>query len=403
MTRPPNRAPTDLSELDAHAAALCGLPGMTPARLVRVLDGFGPIVAFEALAAGTHPADRPRRFEVSARSTDLAAVAERYRSSGVRILWRDGYGYPRRLIGDRGEPAVLFALGDVDGCGERPSVAIVGTRSATPYGRAVAAELGGDLSAAGVAVVSGLATGVDAAAHTGVVRRDGSNGPPIAVVGTGLDVVYPSSHADLWDQVASAGAVLSEAPLGTLPRPRVFPARNRIIAALADVVVVVECHHRGGSLYTAEAAARRGIPVGAVPGSVRSPASSGCNALIADGCFPVRDADDVLAALALARADPVTPMVRGGRAAETTRRLPASSRPKRNGRSGRSSRPLPASLEERRVRDAVDDQPTVLETLLLRTGLSVSAVALACEELVARGELVAGPGWWARAGLGGHR
>ena len=130
-------------------------------------------------------------------------------------------------------------------------------------------------------------------------------GSPVAVVGTGLDVVYPRHQAELWSAVADAGAVFSESPLGTLPLPRVFPARNRIIAGLSDVVVVVECHSRGGSLYTADAAASRGIPVGAVPGSVRSAASAGCNALIAEGCFPVLDATDVLAAIDLARCDAV--------------------------------------------------------------------------------------------------
>ncbi len=171
----------------------------------------------------------------------------------------------------------------------------------------MAAEIAGDLSAAGVVVVSGLAKGIDGAAHTGVVRRTDRVAEPVAVVGTGLDVTYPRNQSDLWMAVGEQGAVVSEQPLGTLPRQRVFPARNRIIAALSDVVVVVESHLSGGSLYTADAAARRGIPVGAVPGSVRSAASSGSNALIAGGCFPVRDAADVLCAIELVRAEPVTP------------------------------------------------------------------------------------------------
>ncbi len=382
-----------------HAAALAGLAGMTPARLARLLDGFDPSLAWHAVAAGAHPGDPERRFESVACSTDVATVGDAYVEAGVSILLRDTVGYPARLVGDRGQPAVLFARGDPSCVDRQPSVAIVGTRAATHYGRGMAAEIAGDVSAAGVTVVSGLAKGIDGAAHTAVVRRHDRGAEPVAVVGTGLDVAYPRSQSALWAAVGEHGAVVSEQPLGTPPRRGVFPARNRIIAALSDVVVLVECHHRGGSLYTAEAAARRGIPVGAVPGSVRSPASSGCNALIADGCFPVRDAADVLCAIELARAEPVA------------RPGPYRLRHGQQGRQGgglvgHEGRPRHAagrpeveraSDEQRRVLEAVDDHPTGLETILLRTGLPIAAVALACEELVDRQAVVTGPGWWARA------
>lgn len=382
-----------------YAAALAGLPGMTPARLARLLDGFDPSMAWHAVAAGAHPGDPERRFESLACSTDIATVGDAYVEAGVSILLRDTVGYPVRLVGDRGQPAVLFARGDPSCVDRRPSAAIVGTRSATHYGRGMAAEIAGELSAAGVTIVSGLAKGIDGAAHTAVVRRPDRVGEPVAVVGTGLDVAYPRSQSALWAAVGEHGAVVSEQPLGTQPRPGVFPARNRIIAALSDVVILVECHHRGGSLYTAEAAARRGIPVGAVPGSVRSPASSGCNALIADGCFPVRDAADVLCAIELARAEPVArpgphrlgdvPHERKGGGLVGHER-----RPRHDAACPRVER---ASDELRRVLEAVDDHPTGLETILLRTGLPIAAVALACEELVDRQAVVTGPGWWARA------
>jgi DNA processing protein len=162
----------------------------------------------------------------------------------------------------------------------------------------------------------------------------------------------------------------------------VFPARNRIIAALADIVVVVECHGRGGSLHTVEAAARRGIPVGAVPGSVRSPASRGTNGLLVDGCMPVRDVDDVLTAVSLTR---------GGRAI-----APAGSRP--SGGGGRSDGPVAGlGRVERAVWEVLDDTPTTVETVLLRTGLSLGAVGLAVGGLEERGLVVAGAGWWSRA------
>jgi len=258
----------------ACAAALLDLPGMTPVRLARVLDGFGPVLAWHAVRAGTHPGDRSRRFAASARRVVPADVLARYRDAGVALLLPDAVGYPAALAGDPGAPAVLTAVGDPTVVDGRPAVAVVGTRSATPYGVSVAAELGRGLAASGVVVVSGLALGIDAAAHAGALDAGTAAVPPVAVVGTGLDVVYPWGNRSLWQRVAATGAVLSEAPLGTPALPRVFPARNRIIAALADVVVVVECHGKGGSFHTVEAAARRSVPVCAVPGSVRSPSTA---------------------------------------------------------------------------------------------------------------------------------
>ena len=298
------------------------------------------------------------------------------------MLLPDGVGYPPALVGDAGAPAVLTALGDPRAADGRPAVAVVGTRSATRYGTSVAADLGRGLAEAGVVVVSGLAVGIDAAAHAGALGAGPAAAPPVAVVGTGLDVVYPTGNAGLWRRVATSGTVLSEAPLGTPARPRVFPARNRIIAALADVVVVVECHGRGGSLHTVEAAARRGVPVGAVPGSVRSPASRGTNGLLVDGCTPVRDVADVLTALSLAR---------GGRSVD-----PPGPTAHTGGR-GTDGRASGLDRVERVVWDALDDTPTAVETVLLRTGLSLAAVGLAAGTLVDRGLAVAGAGWWSRA------
>jgi len=372
-----------LDEVQAHAATLAGLAGMTPVRLAKVLDGFDPVVAFHAVRSGTHPGDPRRRFRTPARESDPQEVGRRYERAGVAVLLSDRSGYPSRLIGDPGAPAVLFGLGDPCILEGRPRVAIVGTRSATSYGRQVASELAAELSAHGVTVVSGLAMGIDAAAHAGVVLGGGEGAaPPVAVVGTGLDVIYPATNRDLWEQVARRGAVLAESPLGTQARPGVFPARNRIIAALSDIVVVVESHLRGGSLYTAEAAARRSIPVCAVPGSVRSPSSAGTNSLLVDGCTPVRDATDVLVALGLAYAGSSDqhglPVGRG------------SSRP------GQCREDVGRTPSQRAVLAAVEFEPTALETILLRTDLSIAEAATACDELVESGSLVSGPGWWAQ-------
>ncbi len=432
-----------IGDVEEHAAALAGLPGMTPVRLSKLLDGFQPVTAWNAIRAGTHPADPRRKFGDSARKTDVRNVGERYRHAGVHVLLPGHTGYPSMLLGDPGAPAVLFALGEPTAPEGRPRVAIVGTRSATHYGRQVASDLASELAAAGVAVVSGLARGIDGAAHAGVVRGAAQAkagppaaappapvvppvsvsppesvaaaevssvpvAPPVAVVGTGLDVVYPTSNTELWAEVATLGVVFSESPLGTPPHPGVFPARNRIIAALSDVVVVVESHYGGGSLYTAEAAARRSIPVCAVPGSVHSRASEGSNALLVDGCIPVRDATDVLVAISLARAEQCaatspgavpTPQPGDSARSATTRsaRPPTLSAraPSRIGDPRLTTDPG-MSGSQRAVWDAVDDTPTAFETILIRTDLSIPAVAEACERLVERGVLVSGAGWWSK-------
>jgi DNA processing protein len=311
------------------------------------------------------------------------------------------------LMGDPGAPAVLFASGDPSVVEGRARVAIVGTRSATHYGLRMASELAGDLAAEGVVVVSGLAKGIDGAAHSGALRASADEGaPPVAVVGTGLDIVYPISNRALWSRVAERGVVFSESALRTRAHPGVFPARNRIIAALSDVVVVVESHAGGGSLYTAEAAARRSIPVCAVPGSVRSPASMGTNALLVDGCTPVRDATDVLMAVSLARAERVSCPVPGRNSAtgnssppSTVQSTPRS--PLRATRAGKRSAQLSQgassmTIRQRAVWEAVDDTPTAFETILIRTDLSIAAAAAACDELVASGLLLAGAGWWSK-------
>ncbi len=397
----------------AAAAALASLAGMTPIRLARILDGMSPPAAWDALADGRHPADPDRRFAAVTAAVDPGTSFDRCRQAGIEVLLPSDPGYPDRLRTDPGRPAVLFGAGAPRAAHAGPAVAIVGARSATPYGRQVAAELGRDLTAAGVTVVSGLALGIDAAAHAGVLAAPPVGAAaPVGVAGTGLDVVYPPSNARLWAEVRARGVIFSEAPPGATPRPRLFPARNRIIASLSDVVVVVECHPGGGALTTAEAAARRGIPVCAVPGSVRSPASWATNGLLVDGCAPVRDVQDVLVAVALARAgrDGPVPAQRVGMfpAAKgrdrVTGRVPADTGPRRRVAGTRRSSPGDGDRAEGAgvspgaavVADAVDDTPTSAETIVLRTGMALPEVVQACGQLVAAGALRSGAGWWCR-------
>jgi DNA processing protein len=199
---------------------------------------------------------------------------------------RDAADAPWALIG-RGDPALL------EGLEPQEAVTVVGARRATSYGREVARELGRELAAAGLVVVSGLAFGIDGCAHRGAL--DG--GRTVAVLGCGADMPYPASHRSLWRQICERGLVVSELPPGTGVWRWTFPARNRIMAALAGMTVVVEAAQRSGSLITADLAADLGRDLGAVPGPVSSRASAGTNDLLAGGACLVRDAQDVLDAM----------------------------------------------------------------------------------------------------------
>jgi DNA processing protein len=203
---------------------------------------------------------------------------------------RDAANAPWTLFG-RGEPALLERLGPED------AVAIVGSRRATSYGKEVARELGRDLAAAGLVVSSGMAFGVDAMAHRGALE----SGLTAAVLGCGADLAYPAAHRSLWSQISERGVVLSEMPPGSGAWRWTFPARNRILAGLAGMTVVVEAAPRSGSLITARIANELGRTLGAVPGPVSSRSSVGTNQLLANGARLIRDAADVLAALADSR------------------------------------------------------------------------------------------------------
>ena len=368
-------------EQQGFACLLAGLPGMGPRRLAALLDRAAPAEGWrvitdgrpERVASMLSPDDTRGRvlaetWTSAARGADPAAVLDAHRAAGVQVLLRGDPSYPAPLRDDIEPPAVLFAQGDL-GCLAAPRVAIVGTRRGTGVGAGVARELGRELAAAGVGVVSGLALGIDGAAHRGVLDARPEGARPIGVVGCGLDVVYPARHRDLWTAVAAEGLLLSEAPLGIRPAGWRFPARNRIIAALADVVVVVESHAIGGSLHTVAEAERRDIPVLAMPGSVRSAAAAGTNQLLAEGCHPVRDTTDVLVALGL------TPAARRG--APDHRRAPDS---------------VGAA-----VLDAFDWEPATLEHLAVRTRLALPELAVAVETLVADGWVEAVGGWYERA------
>lgn len=202
--------------------------------------------------------------------------------------------YPWRLALLREPPPVLAVCGDASLLGRR-AVAIVGARAASAYGRAVARRLAADLAAAGLVIVSGLARGIDAAAHEGALEAGGKT---VAVLACGPEQVYPPEHRALAGRIAASGALVSELPPGTPPRAAHFPLRNRLISGLAEALVVVEARLRSGSLHTVRHALDQGIDVLAVPGPVDAPTSEGPNRLLRDGAAPALDASDVLFALA---------------------------------------------------------------------------------------------------------
>ena len=359
---------------------LADLPRLGPKRLRVVLAHHDPGEALGLLASGSSLHLMPMRaigsdldrVRAAARAIGpvpaaAAELVQRCERSGVRILALVDAAYPAVLRSDAASPPVLYARGhDAAMAGRR--VGIVGTRNATATGLATARELGEELAAGGVTVVSGLARGIDAAAHEGTRRSDGC---AVAVVGCGPDVPYPRRNTELWEWVATDGLLLSEYGPGTQPDSWRFPQRNRILAALSEVLVVVESRERGGSLITVREALDRGVQVMAVPGSPRSRASRGTNQLLVDGAAPIASVDDVFAMLGIDHrrhdADIIDP------------------------------RPPPVG-DEVAVLDVCGGGPCTLDTIVAESGLSVAAAALAAARLERSGWLLEAGGWFEVAG-----
>jgi DNA processing protein len=274
------------------------VPGLTP-RAVHELAARGPLRAI--LEEPEPHADLlrgPARAAIRSGSARRAAEAEirRAHALGVQIVGKDEPAYPPWLRRLYAAPPVLWVRGSlVVGEGEL-ALAVVGSRAATALGLAFARRLAAELAACRLTIVSGLARGIDSAAHRGALD---TRGRTVAVLGSGLDRVYPPENAALADRVAEAGAVVSEFPLGTRPWKQNFPRRNRVIAGWVRGVVVVEAGERSGALSTARAASDEGREVMAVPGHPSQPQAAGTNGLLRDGAALVRGAADVLAELGL--------------------------------------------------------------------------------------------------------
>jgi len=345
------------------AATLLELPRATPRRLRAALSSCGgPEQLLRAIADGAVARDPEARITediVSGWRRALDAAAARTTSllahRATRVLVVDDPDWP--LTPDCGSlPAVLLVEGDAYEALFRPRIAVVGTRNPTPHGDADAREVAGLLADAGAVVVSGLAYGIDGAAHDAAIRAGGLT---IGVAATGLDVAYPRGHVNLWSRVREHGLIVGENRFGTRPSREIFPVRNRIIAALASSVVIVEAAAKGGAMHTARAALDLAKVVYAIPGSRRNPMAEGCNRLLADGAQPLVDPLDIIVAVGC-------------------------------GATGVPSRPrrlAGVSGAARAVHRSLAGEPATLDEVVGRCALPLASVAGAARELERAGRL----------------
>ena len=353
----------------AWLLALLRAPGIGPARFTRLVEHFGS-------AAGAFAADRA---ELQALELPDAALDYLRRPDWRRVeedlawlerpdnylLRLDDPRYPPLLRQIPYPPPLLFVHGDPD-CLRLSQLAIVGTRNPTPLGRETAQRFAAHLAECGLLITSGLALGIDAAAHQGAL----TSGRTIAVMGTSLDRVYPAQHRDLAHAIAERGALVSEFAIGTSPAAGNFPQRNRLISGLALGVLVVEAAAQSGSLITARLANEQGREVFAIPGSIHNPLAKGCHALIRQGAKLVETAADILEEL-------------GALAAATRDIAPSPAAPS-------SSTPL--DEEYRRLLAAMGDEPVGIDLLADRCGLTAEALSSMLLILELEGYVAAIPG-----------
>jgi len=354
-------------------------PGVGPARTRTLLAQHGHAEAIAAApaaelrAAGLpapaiavlHGDDAPTGIE---RDLEWGAAAEQH------LLPLTDPRYPAALAASADPPPLLYVQGDPEVL-TLPGVAIVGTRNPTPSGRETAHAFARHLGARGLAVASGLAIGIDGAAHGGALAA--ATGPTFAVAGTGLDRVYPARHADLARRIAAQGALVSELPVGTRPSREAFPRRNRLLSALTTGTLVVEAAVRSGSLITARFALEQGREVFAIPGSIHNPVARGCHRLIRQGAKLVETADDILEELAPLLGD----------------RLGAAAPAAEAGEAPSAEAPAPAGdCDYGRLRAALDWQPRGVDELAAASELDAATVASMLLRLELEGSVQVLPG-----------
>jgi len=292
----------------------------------------------------------------SAPDSQVASAIDRAidwsQSPGCHILTLADPAYPPSLLDSHDPPTLLYVNGNASLL-SHPTIALVGARSATPAGEENARAFARHLAAQGWCIASGLARGIDAAAHEGALLAGSQGGSTVAVMGTGIDIVFPASNRDLAHRIAAQGALISEFPMGMRALPHHFPRRNRIVAGLARGVLVVEAARQSGSLITARLATEMGREVFAIPGSIHSPLSRGCHALIRQGARLVESGQDILEELGMPRPAPKAPAPTATQDTELAARY------------GKDAQ---AALQ------ALGYDPVHIDTLAARSGLTVIAL-----------------------------
>ena len=358
-------------------------PGLGPASLRQLISARGNAqLVLQHLRSNKAAADlddEARRWldapDQARIDADLAWLAEPHH----QLLGWDDADYPSLLREIPGAPAALFVAGDASLLW-MPQVAIVGSRSASDGGLAITRRFARALANAGFAITSGMADGIDAAAHRAALDVQGRT---LAVLGTGPDLVYPRKHHVLAGEIAASGALVSEFPPGTPGKAEHFPRRNRIISGLALGTLVVEASLKSGSLITARYATEQGREVFAIPGSINSPLSRGCHQLIRDGARLTETVDEIideLSALAAALGDRLRLRLHGGSAAAAAI---AAETPAAGGR---------RDADYQRLLDALGHEETDLDTLTERTGLDAAALSSMLLLLELDGEVVGARG-----------
>ncbi len=350
-------------------SALVRAPGLGPRRTRQLLEEYGNAEAVigapqRALATAGVPRDALRRLA----APDKAMIEEDLswaQAPGHHLVAWGEAAYPSLLAAIEDAPIVLFVAGD-PALLHTPQVAIVGSRNPSPTGREIAGEFAAFLAGAGFTITSGLALGIDGAAHAGALDAGGKT---VAVMGAGPDRIYPKRHLELAERISAAGALVSEFPPGTPPLAEHFPRRNRIISGLSLATLVVEAAIGSGSLITARLAGEQGREVFAVPGSIRSPLAHGCHALIRDGAGLVERPSDMLEALGSVP-------------------LPVSM----TATAGIKSAATEPDPDYRILLDALGFHPVTADTLSERTGLTSQAVSSMLLILELQGEIEALPG-----------
>jgi DNA processing protein len=336
------------------------VPGVGSARISRLLDAFGDLeCAWQADARELRTAGMgPKTIEAILRvrsSLNLDQAVRRLEQQGIDILPFVSDHYPERLLQIQGPPACLYLKGELLGI-DQQAVAVVGTRRPSSYGKMITEHMVEELATMGLTIISGLARGIDGIAHRAALDADGRT---LAILGSGIDLIYPSEHRKLAEEVSKQGALLSEYPPGTAPEGHHFPARNRIIAGLARAVVVVEAAERSGALITADFAADQGKDVFAVPGDINRKTSGGTNRLIQDGAHALLEAKDVIDVLHFSA----------------------------EGREEELQADLPEDKVQLALLEYLEEEPAHIDELYQKTGLPIHEIQAALSLLELRGTI----------------